>query len=57
MVIRPHGRRVRELLQAELDRRIKDTGHENASFPLLGVIRIASRQTRTPGWCSDRRSP
>jgi prolyl-tRNA synthetase len=24
-----------ELLQAELDQRIKDTGHENAYFPLL----------------------
>ena len=35
MVIRPYGYRVWELLQAELDRRIKDTGHENAYFPLL----------------------
>ncbi|HEY6796408.1 MAG TPA: proline--tRNA ligase [Kineosporiaceae bacterium] len=35
MVIRPYGYRVWELLQGELDRRIKDTGHENAYFPLL----------------------
>lgn len=35
MVIRPYGYRVWELLQAALDRRIKDTGHENAYFPLL----------------------
>jgi prolyl-tRNA synthetase len=35
MVIRPYGYRVWELIQAELDRRIKDTGHENAYFPLL----------------------
>ncbi|GAA1982843.1 proline--tRNA ligase [Catenulispora subtropica] len=35
MVIRPYGYRVWELLQAELDRRIKDTGHENAYFPLF----------------------
>jgi prolyl-tRNA synthetase len=35
MVIRPYGYRVWELLQAELDRRIKDTGHDNAYFPLL----------------------
>jgi prolyl-tRNA synthetase len=35
MVIRPYGYRVWELLQADLDRRIKDTGHENAYFPLL----------------------
>jgi len=35
MVIRPYGYRVWELLQAELDRRFKDTGHVNAYFPLL----------------------
>lgn len=35
MVIRPYGYRLWELLQAELDQRIKDTGHSNAYFPLL----------------------
>jgi prolyl-tRNA synthetase len=35
MVIRPYGYRIWELLQSELDTRIKDTGHENAYFPLL----------------------
>jgi prolyl-tRNA synthetase len=35
MVIRPYGYRIWELLQAELDRRIKATGHANAYFPLL----------------------
>ena len=35
MVIRPYGYRLWELLQSELDRRIKDTGHDNAYFPLL----------------------
>src|SRR5258706_14897155 len=35
MVIRPYGYRLWDLLQSELDRRIKDTGHENAYFPLL----------------------
>src|SRR5690242_2804480 len=35
MVIRPYGYRIWELLQAEMDRRIKDTGHDNAYFPLL----------------------
>ena len=35
MVIRPYGYRVWELLQGELDRLIKDTGHENAYFPLF----------------------
>lgn len=34
-VIRPYGYAIWENIQAELDRRIKATGHENASFPLL----------------------
>jgi prolyl-tRNA synthetase len=35
MVIRPYGYRIWELLQSELDRLIKETGHQNAYFPLL----------------------
>src|SRR5215472_14874499 len=35
MVIRPYGYRIWELLQADLDRRIKEAGHQNAYFPLL----------------------
>jgi prolyl-tRNA synthetase len=35
MVVRPYGYRIWELLQAELDQRFKDTGHENAYFPLF----------------------
>ncbi len=35
MVIRPYGYRIWELLQSELDVRIKATGHENAYFPLF----------------------
>ena len=35
MVIRPYGYRIWELLQAEVDARIKATGHQNAYFPLL----------------------
>ena len=35
MVIRPYGYRMWELLQVELDRMFKDTGHENAYFPLF----------------------
>jgi prolyl-tRNA synthetase len=35
MVIRPYGFRMWELLQADIDRRIKETGHVNAYFPLL----------------------
>jgi prolyl-tRNA synthetase len=35
MVIRPYGFAIWELMQAALDKRIKDTGHQNAYFPLL----------------------
>jgi prolyl-tRNA synthetase len=35
MVIRPYGYRIWELYQAELDARIKATGHDNAYFPLF----------------------
>lgn len=35
VVLRPNGYGMWERLQAELDRRFKDTGHENACFPLL----------------------
>ena len=35
MVIRPYGYRIWELLQGDMDRRIKETGHDNAYFPLL----------------------
>jgi prolyl-tRNA synthetase len=34
-VIRPYGYAIWELIRAELDRRIKETGHQNAAFPLL----------------------
>src|SRR6202041_4017973 len=35
MVIRPYGYRMVELLQADIDRRIKETGPFNPYFPLL----------------------
>lgn len=35
MVIRPHGYAIWELIQRELDQRIKATGHVNAYFPLF----------------------
>ncbi|MDQ2884192.1 MAG: proline--tRNA ligase [Actinomycetota bacterium] len=44
MVIRPYGYRLWELLQSELDRRIKDTGHDNAYFPLLIPESYLSRE-------------
>ena len=35
MVIRPYGYALWEVLQQYLDRRFKETGHENAYFPTL----------------------
>src|SRR5690625_1796473 len=35
MVIKPYGYAIWERMQAELDRMFKETGHENAYFPLL----------------------
>ena len=35
MVIRPYGYAIWELIQADLDRRFKATGHVNAYFPLF----------------------
>ncbi len=35
MVIRPYGYAIWERIQAGLDKMIKDTGHENAYFPLF----------------------
>jgi len=35
MVIKPYGYAIWEKMQAELDRKFKETGHENAYFPLL----------------------
>lgn len=35
MVIKPYGYAIWEAMQADMDRRIKETGHVNAYFPLL----------------------
>lgn len=35
MVIKPYGYAIWELIQAQLDKRFKETGHVNAYFPLL----------------------
>ena len=34
MVIKPYGFAIWEKMQAELDRMFKETGHQNAYFPL-----------------------
>lgn len=35
MVIKPYGYRIWELIQQELDRRLKETGHENVYMPMF----------------------
>ncbi|MEI6132272.1 MAG: proline--tRNA ligase [Bacillota bacterium] len=35
MIIRPYGYAIWELIQAELDRRFKETGHENVYMPMF----------------------
>ncbi|MGI6688124.1 MAG: proline--tRNA ligase [Christensenellales bacterium] len=35
IAMKPYGNRIWELIQAELDRRFKETGHENVSMPML----------------------
>ncbi|MDO5022904.1 MAG: proline--tRNA ligase [Eubacteriales bacterium] len=35
MALKPYGYRIWELIQAEADRRFKDTGHENVAMPML----------------------
>lgn len=35
IVIRPYGNAIWELIKSVIDKRIKETGHENAIFPLL----------------------
>ena len=35
MVIKPHGYAIWEEIQKELDKRFKETGHQNAYFPVL----------------------
>ena len=35
MVIKPYGYAIWEKIQAELDKKFKETGHQNAYFPLF----------------------
>jgi prolyl-tRNA synthetase len=44
MVIKPWGYGVWELIQAQLDRRIKDTGHENCYFPLFIPLSFVAKE-------------
>lgn len=44
MVIKPYGYAIWERIQAELDKKFKETGHENAYFPLFIPKSFFSRE-------------
>ena len=44
MIIKPWGYGVWELIQGELDRRIKATGHENCYFPLFVPLSFIAKE-------------
>src|ERR1700690_2020143 len=44
MVIRPWGYGIWELMQQDLDRRIKETGHENCYFPLFIPLSFIAKE-------------
>lgn len=44
MVIKPWGYAIWELIQQNLDKMIKDTGHENAYFPLLIPVSFLAKE-------------
>ena len=44
MVIKPWGYGVWELIQQSLDRRIKDTGHDNCYFPLFVPLSFIAKE-------------
>jgi prolyl-tRNA synthetase len=46
MVIKPHGYAVWEKMQADLDRRFKATGHQNAYFPLLIPLSFLAKEAK-----------
>ena len=44
MIIKPYGYAVWEKIQAQLDRMFKETGHQNAYFPLFIPKSFFSRE-------------
>ncbi|CAK0746156.1 Proline--tRNA ligase [Azospirillaceae bacterium] len=46
MVIKPWGYGIWELIQRDLDRRIKETGHDNAYFPLFIPLSYFEKEAR-----------
>ncbi len=55
MIIKPWGWGVWERIHAELDQRIKDTGHENCYFPLfIPLSFIAKEAEHVEGFAKER---
>lgn len=46
LVIRPYGYALWENIKAILDKKIKDTGHQNASFPLLIPLSFLQKEAK-----------
>ncbi|MGE4159016.1 MAG: proline--tRNA ligase [Planctomycetota bacterium] len=46
MVIKPWGYGIWERIQADLDQRFKDTGHQNAYFPLFIPLRFFEQEAK-----------
>jgi prolyl-tRNA synthetase len=40
MVIKPYGFAIWEKMQAQLDKMFKETGHQNAYFPLFILLKV-----------------
>jgi prolyl-tRNA synthetase len=54
MIVKPWGWGIWELIQAALDRRIKETGHENCYFPLfIPLSFIAQEASHVEGFAKE----
>ncbi len=53
MIIKPYGYAVWEKIQAQLDRMFKETGHQNAYFPLFIPKSFFSREASHAGGGAD----
>src|SRR5213594_5157092 len=46
MIIRPNGYGIWELMQQALDKMFKDTGHQNAYFPMLIPFSFIAKEAK-----------
>ena len=54
MVIKPYGYAIWEKMQAELDRMFKETGHQNAYFPLfIPKVIFKQRSNHVEGFAKE----